>query len=150
MSHSKEKFEPLSWDGPVWNYDKENEAPWLVDAKGDPVISGELHCTEENARRIVVCINFMAGVSNAEIEAMETFKRERERCNADIDQRINQAMQNGSHANNLRQQRDELLAALKEVRLFVMGEALPTKEQALQRIDSVIAKVEGKGDADKN
>lgn len=40
----------------------------------------------------------------------------------------------------------ELLAALKEVRLFVAGEALPTKEQALQRIDSVIAKVEGNGD----
>lgn len=51
---------PWSWDGPVWDYDKEEEAPWLVHEYGnsfDSVITGELSCSKENAEFIVRACN---------------------------------------------------------------------------------------------
>ncbi|HTN30068.1 MAG TPA: DUF551 domain-containing protein [Pseudomonas sp.] len=44
---------PWGWDGPVWGYDAENEAPWLIQERGsDVVITGELQCSEANAAYI--------------------------------------------------------------------------------------------------
>ncbi len=45
---------PWSWDGTVWNYDSEQYAPWLV-AGRQSVVTGEVHCSEENATYIALC-----------------------------------------------------------------------------------------------
>lgn len=45
---------PWEWDGPVWNYDPENEAPWLIPSNDDTkaVMTGTINCDEANARLI--------------------------------------------------------------------------------------------------
>jgi hypothetical protein len=44
---------PWEWDGDVWEYDRENEAPWLMSAKtGMPVIKGDIDCMRDDARLI--------------------------------------------------------------------------------------------------
>lgn len=46
---------PWWWDGPVWDYDHDNEAPWLVSGESKtnvPVITGTLHCSQADARLI--------------------------------------------------------------------------------------------------
>lgn len=44
------------WDGPVWCYNDEEDAPWLVEAKsGKPIVSGQLDCTEANALYLSHC-----------------------------------------------------------------------------------------------
>lgn len=45
---------PWSWDGKVWNYDSEQEAPWLV-ADRKSIVTGEVHCSEANATFIAAC-----------------------------------------------------------------------------------------------
>lgn len=43
---------PWAWDGKVWDYDPENEAPWLVSihtTTDEPVISGQPNCEELDA-----------------------------------------------------------------------------------------------------
>lgn len=70
---------PWGWDGPVWNYDPEEEAPWLVqEGDGLTVITGELMCSEENAE-------FVALANPATILALLTeraeLKRDAERLN---------------------------------------------------------------------
>ena len=40
---------PWAWDGNVCDYDKENEAPWLVSSEGHPpVLGGTITCTRHN------------------------------------------------------------------------------------------------------
>lgn len=49
---------PWVWDGKPWDYDREEEAPWIVNATtGDPAIRGEIDCTEANAAFIVKAVN---------------------------------------------------------------------------------------------
>lgn len=46
---------PWAWDGPVWDYDPDNESPWLLTdegSKSDFVLTGEMKCTEADARLI--------------------------------------------------------------------------------------------------
>jgi hypothetical protein len=49
---------PWGWDGKVWDYDHEQEAPWLVRSDSadarivEKVIGGEIECTEANAEYI--------------------------------------------------------------------------------------------------
>ena len=44
---------PWEWDGDVWEYDRETEAPWLMSAKtGMPVIQGDIDCMRDDARLI--------------------------------------------------------------------------------------------------
>lgn len=39
---------PWEWDGKVWDYDKENEAPWLVGVDDGPIVlCGGIECTSE-------------------------------------------------------------------------------------------------------
>ena len=45
---------PWSWDGKVWNYDSEQEAPWLV-ADRKSIVTGAVHCSEANATFIALC-----------------------------------------------------------------------------------------------
>lgn len=55
----KEKAEkassgPWAWDGCVWDYDEEQESPWLVQNHGSqsPVIEGALHAEQPDATYI--------------------------------------------------------------------------------------------------
>lgn len=50
MSHTPG---PWEWDGPVWDYDVDQEAPWLVTALGEKVIHGEVHVTSEANARLI-------------------------------------------------------------------------------------------------
>jgi len=58
MSQAKHTPGPWEWDGRVWQYDEQEEAPWLVqapwhDIKSKAVLSGSIRCnTEANARLI--------------------------------------------------------------------------------------------------
>ncbi|WP_175806488.1 hypothetical protein [Burkholderia cenocepacia] len=52
MSWLKSTPGPWHWDDTVWNYDPEQQAPWLVAANDDWVLCGEIKCNEANARLI--------------------------------------------------------------------------------------------------
>lgn len=43
---------PWEWDSSVWDYDPQNDAPFLLDANGNIVVSGEIKCNLPNARLI--------------------------------------------------------------------------------------------------
>lgn len=44
---------PWCWDGTVYGYDAENEAPWLIQERGgDVVITGGIKCSKANAEYI--------------------------------------------------------------------------------------------------
>ena len=51
---------PLKWDGNVWDYDKENEAPFLVtdDTAENMILGGQIKCKREaDAEFIVRAVN---------------------------------------------------------------------------------------------
>ena len=52
MNEIKHTPGPWHWDDTVWDYDPEQQAPWLVDGNDDRVLSGEIQCNEANARLI--------------------------------------------------------------------------------------------------
>lgn len=54
MSETKFTPGPWYWDGPVWDYDRDEDAPWLVSGndKFDAVMTGELHCNRADANLI--------------------------------------------------------------------------------------------------
>ena len=51
---------PWEWDGPVWDYEPENEAPWLLDADGHPVLQGEIQCMEHHAHILAAAPELLA------------------------------------------------------------------------------------------
>lgn len=65
MSENKWTPGPWMWDGNVWDYDKENEAPWLVAEGHSPVITGDLHCSEANADLIAAAPDLYAALEDA-------------------------------------------------------------------------------------
>jgi hypothetical protein len=44
---------PWEWDANVWDYDPEQEAPWLVSAGNDKVLFGQIGCTSEANARLI-------------------------------------------------------------------------------------------------
>ncbi|WP_369952120.1 hypothetical protein [Ralstonia syzygii] len=47
---------PWEWDGNVWSYDSDNEAPWLVQSGSDHrvfVLMGSIRCNEEADARLI-------------------------------------------------------------------------------------------------
>jgi len=52
MSEAKFTPGPWKWDDTVWNYDPEQQSPWLVDENDDWVLRGGIKCNEANARLI--------------------------------------------------------------------------------------------------
>jgi hypothetical protein len=49
---------PWEWDGPVWQYDKDNEAPWLVQhpwrsVESKTVLGGSIKCQSEADARLI-------------------------------------------------------------------------------------------------
>lgn len=90
-----------------------------------------------NARRIVACVNACAGFANPEkdIPAIETASK----------MHFDQAMANGQRASEYEAQRDELLAALKEVTecldAQITGKGGFAVEEVLQDAIATIAKV---------
>ena len=77
MGESKHTPGPWEWDGNVWQYDEQNEAPWLIqapyqDVRSKTVLSGRIRCnTEADARLIasapelldalIVCCDLIEG-----------------------------------------------------------------------------------------
>ncbi len=45
---------PWKWDGDVCDYDPEQEAPWLVGALGESILTGEIHCERTTDRDFIV------------------------------------------------------------------------------------------------
>lgn len=96
--------------------------------------------TEENARRIVACVNACAGFANPEkdIPAIETASK----------MHFDQAMANGQRASEYEAQRDELLAAMKKIRPFIDEGEVPQCfwsdpfKSAVADFDAAIAKFE--------
>ncbi len=70
MSATEQKHTPgpWEWDGRVWQYDEQEEAPWLVqapwhDIKSKAVLSGSIRCnTEANARLIAAAPELLAAL----------------------------------------------------------------------------------------
>ena len=53
MSDPKWTPGPWKWDDTVWDYDPEEQAPWLVTERDDArVLWGEVKCSEPNAHLI--------------------------------------------------------------------------------------------------
>jgi len=49
------------WDGNPCDYDPENEAPWLLDENGNPVLTGTIKCVSpEHARLIAAAPDLLA------------------------------------------------------------------------------------------
>jgi hypothetical protein len=46
---------PWKWDGDVWNYNKKEEAPWLIDTIGShvPILGGTIRCAKEADARLI-------------------------------------------------------------------------------------------------
>ncbi|WP_186194440.1 hypothetical protein [Burkholderia gladioli] len=56
MSESKQQLAPWPWrwdDTPWEKYDPMERAPWLVDAKDNPVLSGQISCKDEAHGRAI-------------------------------------------------------------------------------------------------
>jgi len=58
MSNGKHTPGPWEWDGKVWGYDSENEAPWLVQAPwtgkdSKNVLTGTIKCESEADARLI-------------------------------------------------------------------------------------------------
>jgi hypothetical protein len=47
MAQTKHTPGAWEWDGNVWDYNPEQEAPWLVNQDGDRILSGEIKCHKE-------------------------------------------------------------------------------------------------------
>lgn len=95
------KHTPEPWE--VWNHDGD----WTIEARS--IISGfmvdiaNLSFSEQDARRIVACVNACAGISNEVLEAPDySVKAEFDSLDAQIQGRV-----------KAETQRDELLAVLK-------------------------------------
>ena len=41
------------WDGNPCDYDPENEAPWLLDENGNPVLTGTIKCVSPEHARLI-------------------------------------------------------------------------------------------------
>jgi len=52
MNEIKHTPGPWHWYDTVWNYDPEQQSPWLVDENDDWVMRGGIKCNEANARLI--------------------------------------------------------------------------------------------------
>lgn len=66
---------PWKWDGSVWDYDPENEAPWLIDGDDShpPVLGGEIKCGKEHDARFIAAANPTTILSLlAHIDAIES------------------------------------------------------------------------------
>jgi hypothetical protein len=68
---------PWEWDGDVWEYDRETEAPWLMSAKtGMPVIQGDIDCMRDDAILIAAAPDLLEAlihmVSVAERDGWQT------------------------------------------------------------------------------
>lgn len=47
---------PWEWDGPVWSYDSDNEAPWLIQSESDHrvfVLMGSIRCNNKADARLI-------------------------------------------------------------------------------------------------
>ena len=58
MSQAKHTQGPWEWYGRVWQYDEQEEAPWLVqapwhDIKSKAVLSGSIRCNTEADARLI-------------------------------------------------------------------------------------------------
>lgn len=66
MIENKHAPAPWNWDGPVWGYDPEQEAPWLIDAEGKSVLHGTIRCSSEaDARLIAAAPELLAALQSA-------------------------------------------------------------------------------------
>lgn len=81
-----------------------------------------------NARRVVACWNACEAISTESLETELSTVTAWSRTATSLIATMTQ--------------RDDLLEALKQARLYVAGEAVPTKAHALEIIDAAIAKVQ--------
>lgn len=58
---------PWEWDGPVWDYDSREEAPWLIQSGAGTyiVLYGEIKCGNEQDARLIAAapLGYDAGVA---------------------------------------------------------------------------------------
>ena len=57
---------PWNWDSSVWDYDPENDAPWLIDAEAKRVLWGGIKCdSEADAHLIAAAPDLLAVLREA-------------------------------------------------------------------------------------
>lgn len=44
---------PWFWDDKVWDYDPEQQAPWLINSNDDRILSGQITCLNEADARLI-------------------------------------------------------------------------------------------------
>lgn len=55
---------PWKWDDTVWDYDPEEQAPWLVDESDKRILHGTIKCdSEANARLIAAAPDLLQALS---------------------------------------------------------------------------------------
>ena len=86
MSDTKPKHTPgpVYWDGDPWNESpeyREQNAPWLINEYGHPVLQGDIVATEENAQRLKLCWN----AHDALVEAARYVKRYLDKLEGDTE-----------------------------------------------------------------
>ena len=93
MSQAKHTPGPWEWDGSVWQYDEQEESPWLVqapwhDIKSKTVLSGRIRCnTEADARLIAAAPELLEALVEAASGYSEFSEGDREilrKCRAAI------------------------------------------------------------------
>lgn len=112
--------------------------PWHAGSGAVEADDGTLICTlsgwrndqvnKENGNRIVACVNACAGMDDPDAYIRHIEKGSR--------LHYEQAMKNGQLASEYKQQRDELMKALKEAKYLIKG------REHTGFIDSIIAEIE--------
>lgn len=73
---SKHTPGPWEWDGKVWGYDSDNEAPWLVqapwtDTQSKNVLTGSIKCGSEADARLIAAAPCLLEALRATRDALE-------------------------------------------------------------------------------
>lgn len=115
---------PWEWDGSVWDYNPEQEAPWLMAPAPirRPIIQGEVNCSFANANYIAAASpDVVAHLCRIALAAVE---HERVRSTV-VSERARNAGEYDAAINAMLQSRADLVAAIADAGLLTTAPQEP-------------------------